>query len=109
MPSPIEDLRTVFSEWGLSTGEVMVRPDQLSKNVVAKLVSEFPLERVLYELGVIAARELANSIEALALRPADYVDLPDLAEDMSERLMQELGRSPDTFSNSFLAELRNRG
>lgn len=113
MSSPIDDLRddlrAVFGEWGPSTGDVMIAPNTLAKEVVAKVVKSFPLDKVLYELGIIAARELANNIEALALRPADYANLPDLSETMSERLMQELGKDPDMFANAFLTELRNRG
>lgn len=105
--SPTEDLRSVFET--LDTGAVMAAPNTLTKQLVSKIVKEFSLDNVLRDLGVLTATELANSIESRALRPADYAELPDLAEMISERLMQELGRDLEIFNTAFLSQLRNRG
>lgn len=104
--SALTDLRSVFEQ---STGTVLITPDSISKDLVSKIVKEFPLEAVIRDIGVVAARELANHIEAKGLRAAGYAELPNLSETMSERLMQELGKEPQVFTDAFLTQLRARG
>jgi hypothetical protein len=87
----------------------MTSPNSLTKELVCRIVKEFSLDTVFRDLGILVATALANTIESRGLRPADYAELPDLADDLSERLMQELGRNPDTFALAFLTQLRNRG
>lgn len=107
----IADLQEVFgvSEVATTTGFVMVRPSSISNELVAKVVREFPLEAVLKDLGVVAARELANYIEAMAMRPADYAGMPDLGIVVAERIMQALGKDSEAFTDALTAQLRNRG
>lgn len=101
--------RRVLSELRPVTGDVLVSPSELSRRLVKKIVRELPLNNILQDLGAIVARELADFIDASALRPADYADLPDLGEVLSERVMQELGRDPDAFSEALRNQLRLRG
>ena len=111
MASPLKDLSDVFGvvEVKTTAAKVMTSPSSISKELVTKILSEFPLDNVLRDLGVIVARELANFIEAHALRPADYADLPDLGDVLSERVMQELGKSPEAFTTGLVAQLKLRG
>ncbi len=107
----IRDLERVFdvSEIRTTTGQVMTSPSSISRDTVVKLVKEFPLDTVLRDLGVIAARELASFIEALALRPADYAGVEDIGSIVAERIMQALGRDSESFLGTFTAQLRTRG
>jgi hypothetical protein len=102
----LADLRSVFE--GIA-GMVMTSTDSISRELVTRIVKEFPLEETLRDLGVVAARELANHIESKGLRPAAYAELPNLSEIISERLMQELGKEPQVFTDAFLVQLRARG
>lgn len=106
LPPNLDGLKAVFET---NTAAVMIAPNKITKDVVAKIVKEFALDYVMRDFGTIAARELANQIETRGLRPADYADLADLAETMSERLMQELGKDPEAFNNAFISQLRIRG
>jgi len=109
--SVLQDLGEVFgiAEVKTTAARVMTSPSSVTKELVNKIAKEFPLEGVMRDFGLVVARELANFIEAHALRPADYADLPDLGEALSERLMQELGKNPDTFTQALAAQLRLRG
>lgn len=109
--SAVRDLEAVFgvSEVKTSAAKVMTSPSSISKELVTKIMKEFPLDVVFRDLGVACARELANFIEAHALRPADYAELPELGEMLSERLMQELGKDPQAFTTALLDHLRLRG
>jgi hypothetical protein len=102
------ELAEVFG--GLGTGTVLTKPSTISDEVVEKLVCELPLKQALKDLGAVAAREVANAIETVALRPADYADLPDLPEKLAERLVAALeGKGLECFVESFVEHLRNRG
>lgn len=107
----LRDLAAVFgvTEVKTSAARVMNAPSTISKELVTKILKEFPLETVLHDLGIVVARELSNFVEAHALRPADYADLPNLGEVLSERLMQELGKDPDTFTQALVEYLKLRG
>jgi hypothetical protein len=109
--STVRDLEAVFgvSEVKTSAAKVMTSPSSISKELVTKIMKEFPLDVVFRDLGVACARELANFIQAHALRPADYAELPDLGEMLSERLMQELGKDPQAFTVALIEHLRLRG
>jgi hypothetical protein len=107
----IQDLEAVFgvSEVKTTTARVMTLPSTLTRELVTKVVQEFPLEAILRDLGTVTARELADYIETLALRPADYAGLPDLGSLVSERIMRALGKDSEVFLEALTTHLRLRG
>ncbi len=106
--SPKAILSELF-ESGFEGSSAMLGPNSITSRLVNAIVKEFSLDNVIRDLGVRAANELADNIQTRALRPADFAELPELAETLSERLMQELGKDPDAFNTAFLSQLRARG
>lgn len=107
----IKDLEAVFglNEIKTTTGFVMVQPSSISHELVLKVVKEFPLDTIMKDLGVVVARELANYIEAMAMRPADYAEVEDLGTVVGDRIMQALGKDSQIFTDALRAQLRVRG
>lgn len=108
MVDVLKDLETVFGET-IASGTVMIAPSGITIDLVTELLNTFELQPIMKDLGLIAARVLADKIEAMTLRPADYADLPDLATLLSQRLMHELAKDDETFANSLISNLRLRG
>ena len=107
----LEDLQDVFGEWVLrSTGQVMNSPSTISGEIACSVASEMDLDRVVKDLGIVAARELADRLESHALRPADYAVLDDIGQIVAKRLVSALrGNFMEVFLKSFQTTLRGRG
>lgn len=108
MVDVLKDLEAVFGE-SVSSGAVMIAPSGITIDLVSELLGTFDLEPIMKDLGLVTARVLADKIESLALRPADYANLPDLATLISQRLMHELAKDDVTFAESLVTNLRLRG
>jgi hypothetical protein len=105
----LTQLESVFGE-GVVTGLSMIRPSPISKEQAAQAVKDFQLGPVLRDLGIVCAREIANELEGMGLRPADYLGMSDLVPTVIARLADALSGSPsEVFQHSFLATLRLRG
>ena len=103
----LEALKDIFTEQTPAAG--LVTPSQLTRERAEKVVVEMPLEQILRDVAVVAARELANGLETVALRPADYADDIRVADAMAVRLAEELSRRPYLFTRHFLDQLGMRG
>lgn len=108
MVDVLKDLENVFGE-AVASGRVMTTPSGLTIDLVKDILDKFDLAQIMKDLGLVVAREIADKIESVALRPADYADLPDLSAIVSQRLMHELAKDNETFANSLISNLRNRG
>jgi hypothetical protein len=91
------------------TAATLVAPSALSKEVAAKVVAEFDLAPVLRDLAAAAAREVANKLDGVALRPADYAIMAELPDLVSKRIVQQLADDPSTFAKMFADYLQLRG
>ena len=90
------------------TGAVLVRPSKLSMDLAGQVVREMPLDGLYRDLGVVAARLVANELESRGLRPADYANLQELPQVVARRIGGYLLRSGE-FSTSFVQNLTARG
>jgi len=113
MTRPLEDLVAVFGtpkEEGLTTtSRVLNLPSGVTKELASQAIEQMDLEPILRDIGIITAREIANALEAMALRPADYVDLPDMPQMVAALVAGELASAPDEFTKALTDQLKLRG
>ncbi len=115
MTKALDDLRGVFVSPGskneglTTTSKVLLIPDGISKDLASKAIQSLDLKPIMRDFGIIVAREIANELDAMALRPADFVDLPDLAKTIAKRLAAELAESPEEFAVALSDTLKMRG
>ena len=95
----------------ISAGTVFVAPSTVTRAVAANVVKSLPLDPVLSDLGVVMARVLGDALLAKGLRPADYAELPELADGLAAALVTRLQESPppEKFSASLVSQLRMKG
>lgn len=109
----IKDLQQVFGQPAeeaiTNTARVMTMPSSISRDLAAKSIEYLDTSKIFRDLGFLAARELSDSLEAMALRPADYADLPDLVQHIASKLSKELSKVPEEFSKALIEQLRLRG
>lgn len=84
-------------------------PSKENSRVAEEAIEDIDLATILRDLGAILAREYATRLDALGLRPADYVCIPKLAERVVGRLASHLHPVPDTLASSFEEHLRSKG
>jgi hypothetical protein len=113
MPTPLEQLRAVFpasKQEGLTdTAAVMNLPSGVTRELAAQAIDQIDLNRIFRDLGALVAREIADELDAMALRPADYVDLPDLPKLMAGKVSKALASVPETFVVALIEQLKLRG
>lgn len=113
MPTPLEQLRAVFpapkEEGFTSTATVMNLPSGVTRDLAAQAIDYIDLDPILRDLGGLVAREIANELETMALRPADYVDLPDLPKIMATKVARSLSATPEVFVRALIEQLKLRG
>ena len=90
------------------TGAILTRPSKLSLDVAVQAVRAMPLDGLYRDVGAVAARVLADELEARSLRPADYANLPDLPRVAAKRIVGYLLRS-DEFAQALKQGLTARG
>lgn len=107
----LDTLEEIFGldEVKTTTSRVLTAPSGITNGLVTDMLGEFELKPIMRDLGFIVAREIADQIEAMALRPADYAQLPDLAITVAQRLMHALALDDETFATSLVDNLKMRG
>ena len=93
----------------LPTAQVLTLPSGVTKELAQQAIETVDLDPVLRDIGIIVAREIANELDAMALRPADYVGLPDMPQMVAARLAGELAAAPQVFVQALLQSLQSRG
>lgn len=103
-----DSLTEVFHRGSVApTSKVLTTPSSDLKKQVTTLVRSIPMDKLLREVGVVAARCVAEELEAHALRPADFASL-DLGSVLAARIANKVRKS-DEFADSFRAHMRRRG
>lgn len=93
----------------VSTGMAMTNPTSISLEIAAAAIQEVDINPMIRDLGAIVGRELADELERLGMRPADYAGLPNNAEVMALKIASALVQMPDAFANALAETLRGRG
>lgn len=105
----IEFLASVLENYG--TAQVLNCPSDEDRKEVLDAVNSIDLEPVVRDLATLAVSAVANTLHAMALRPADYANMTDLPKSivsqMAKVLESESGRR--LFAETFHAKLKSRG
>jgi hypothetical protein len=113
MSSPLEYLRAVFpapkEENLTATAQVMNLPSGVTRELASQAIDQIDLDLILRDLGALVAREIANELDAMALRPADYAHLPDLPQLMARKVAKALSAVPEVFAAALIEQLKLRG
>ncbi len=111
--APLEDLKSVFGEpkeeGYTTTAKVLTLPSGVTKDLAAQAIEQLDLSPIMRDFGSVVAREIANELQAMALRPADYVDLPDMPQMVAARVAAELSTAPPEFVQTLMEQLKLRG
>jgi hypothetical protein len=107
----LEDLSRVFGRpvVEVHTAVASVTPSSVSHAQARDVAKRCVLDGVLRDLGAIAARVVADELEASGLRAADYAQFDDVATIMQERIVKELQANPRKFSMALAEFLQMRG
>lgn len=90
------------------TGTVLTSPSSIDADIAKMVAKELDLDQVLNDIGVVAARQLADELEKRTLRPADYADIDELAATLARRLARNLEGS-EVFARALKKHLNLRG
>lgn len=93
----------------VGTARVLTSPSRLSKETAEKLCQELSLDVVMRDLGAVAARVIADSLEELGLRAADYADLESIPKTLAKRIADEVQKNPESFNKALVDQLALRG
>ena len=111
--STLDDLRKILQEplgeAYVSTGRVLTLPSGVTTEVAAQTIASMDLTQILKDIGSVAAMQIAQDLEAMALRPADYALLPNLAEMVAQRIAKELAKVPTEFTSALVERMKLRG
>lgn len=108
----LDQLRKVFPpvvEGSTNAAQLAVLPSQVTMQLAAQAIESLDLTVVLRDIGTIVAREIADTLETMSLRPADYVTLPDLPQMVAAMVAGELAAAPPEFANALIEQLKLRG
>lgn len=112
MNKALEELRRVLDDKHEnlnSTAKVLTLPSGVTREVASQAIEALNLAPVLRDVGLMLAREISDELERMALRPADYADLPDMPQLVAARLGAELSKAPTEFVEALLEQMRLRG
>lgn len=113
MSSAIEDLKSVFgdptTEGLTTTSKVLILPSGVTKDLASQAIEQLDLGIVMRDIGIIMAREIADELIRMALRPADYIDLPEMPQMVAARVGAELSLAPPEFLEALIEGLKARG
>ena len=90
------------------TGAVLTQPSGIDMELASQVLRQVSLDAVNRDLGVIAAREVADELERQGLRAADFANLPDFPAVVARRIVARLSRS-ESFAEAFRQHLGMRG
>jgi hypothetical protein len=96
----------VFSE-DHGTAQVLTMPSERDREIAMTYLRELQVEPIVRDLAIIAAREVANVLEANGLRAADYADTTDMPQQVAAAVKKKIGS--EYFDAIFRDHLRNRG
>lgn len=102
-------LGTPTNEGYTTTSKVLTLPSGVTKELATQAIEQLDLTQVLKDIGAIVAREIANELEAMNLRPADYVALPDMPQMVASMVAGELASAPEEFVQALIEQLKLRG
>jgi hypothetical protein len=107
----MQELARVFGpvESKTTTGNVLTLPSTVSKDQASHAVGEMDLDAIMHDIGAITARHIADELGKLALRAADYANLPDLDRIIAIKLAKELEHVPESFAKALIEFMKLRG
>lgn len=106
-----ELLHEIFAPVGAGPGgtaTTLISPSSIDGDIVKMVAEQLDLDGVCRELGILAARALADELEQRALKPSDYADIEDLAVVLAARIAKTLPKS-ETFARAVAEQLLMRG
>jgi hypothetical protein len=104
--SAMDAFLDVFAE-DHGTAQVLTTPSERDRKVAMNFLQDLQVEPIVRDLAIIAAREVANTLEANGTRAADYADTTDMAKKVAAMVKKQIGG--DYFQAVFRDHLRNRG
>ncbi len=90
------------------TGAVLTTPSGLSLDLVAQVAREMPMDEVLYQVGKLLARQLADELERQGLKASDYAAVPELPHIVAKRITARIHSSAQ-FARGVVEGLMQRG
>lgn len=103
-------LNQVFkNESALPTGTVLTLPSGLTKGMAQAVVAQISLDSVIKNLATLLAQEVGTHLLVQALRPPDYINMPEIPDELIERLIEALAQKPDAFFITFQQSLKIQG
>jgi len=107
-----DELRNVFgvSESFTDTATVLTTPSSVTKEQAIHTARKCPLH-LMRDLGALAARDMANELEAASLRPSDCVQFQEVIDIVRDRIIRDLldGPGADAFNKAMAEFLALRG
>jgi hypothetical protein len=102
-------LARVLESYG--TAEVLTSPSDEDRKEVLDTVKLIDLDPIVRDLTTLVVNAVANTMHAMALRPADYADMKELPSSMLALITKALGTSEgkQLFADSFQDKLKSRG
>ena len=100
-------LKDVFGE--ATTQQVLTTPTEMDGKRAEVLIEAMPIDLLLRDLGIVAARQVAEVISMAGLRPADFAGIPDIPQALVAKLVEALVMGDDRFFGAFAAQLAARG
>lgn len=104
----VEELAEILADFG--SGSVLISPSDLDREAALATVTSMPMDEIIRQFAIMAAQQVANRLEIVPLRPANYAD-PIVAETVLTLLKKQLSGEDgqDYFTKVFLDQLRSRG
>jgi hypothetical protein len=110
MKSAFDELRAVLGEAGkTTTGNVLMLPSGPDNKLAQQSIEKLSMDQMMHEIGVIAARTIADDLMTQRLRPSDYSSLPDVDRLVAAKICKELETVPAAFSKALADHMKLRG
>lgn len=90
------------------TGATLTRPSSLDMALADKVTSLIPMDRIFRDLGIVAARELADEFERRGLKPSDYKYVEGITKRVAEMIAKNV-KTSEVFDRSLREHLGMRG
>ena len=88
---------------------VLNKPSALAREMASQAIQSTDLSTVLRDVGFIMARQISDELERMALKPGDYLDLPDMPQMVAARLGAEISKAPAQFVQALIEQMALRG
>jgi len=105
----IDFLTSVLENYG--TADVLTSPSDTDRKEVLDTVKLIDPEPIVRDLTTLVVNAVADTVHAMALRPADYADMKDLSSSMLALITKTLSSTEgkQIFADAFHAKLKSRG